>query len=65
MLDFAKFNEFYGIFRNKLMEVAKECDCGCFPVSKIAARLKMYQRMVRAHQKIIEINNAIAAEQEG
>ena len=44
--------------RNKLMEMAKETDCGCFPVSKIAAKLGMDQRTVRAHLKIIEINNA-------
>ena len=40
--------------RNKLMEMAKQCDCGCFPVRKIAAELKMDQRTVRSHLKIIE-----------
>ena len=44
--------------RNKLMEMAEESDCGCFPVAKIAAELRMDQRTVRAHLKIIEINNA-------
>ena len=44
--------------RNKLMEMAKECGCGCFPVSKIATELGMDQRTVRAHLKIIEVDNA-------
>ena len=46
------------LIRNKLMEMAKECDCGCFPVPKIAAELGMDQRTVRAHLKIIEVHNA-------
>ena len=44
--------------RNKLMEMTKECDCGCVTVPKIAAELRMDQRTVRAHLKIIEIDNA-------
>ena len=44
--------------RNKLMEMAKECDCGCFPVPKIATELRMDQRTVRAHLKILEIDSA-------
>jgi DNA-binding transcriptional ArsR family regulator len=44
--------------RNKLLEMAKSSDCGCFPVIKIASELSMDQRTVRAHLKIIEIDNA-------
>ena len=43
--------------RNKLLQMAKECNCGCFPVSRIAAELGMDQRTVRAHLKITEIDN--------
>ena len=43
--------------RNKLIEMAKESNCGCFPVPKIATELGMDQRTVRAHLKIIEIDN--------
>ena len=39
------------------MEMAKECDCGWFSVPKIAAELGMDQRTVRAHLKIMEIDN--------
>ena len=38
--------------------MTKDFECGCFPVSKIAAELGMDQRTVRAHLKIIEIDNA-------
>jgi len=44
--------------RNKLMEMAKKCDCGCFSVAKIAAELGMDQRTIRSHLKIIEVHNA-------
>jgi len=44
--------------RDKLVEMTKDSECGCFPVPKIAAALGMDQRTVRAHLKIIEINNA-------
>ena len=43
--------------RNKLLQMAKECNCGCFAVPKIAVELRMDQRTVRAHLKIMEINN--------
>ena len=42
---------------DKLMEMAQECNCGCFPVPKIATALGMDQRTVRAHLRIIEIDN--------
>ena len=42
---------------SKLMEMAQECNCGCFPVPKIATELGMDQRTVRAHLRIIEIDN--------
>lgn len=41
----------------ELTEMAKESDSGCFSVAKIAARLGMDQRTVRAHLKIIEVDN--------
>ena len=41
----------------KLMEMAQECNCACFPVPKIATALGMDQRTVRAHLRIIEIDN--------
>ena len=44
--------------RNKLMEMIKEGGSGCFPVSKIAVELGMDQRTVRAHLKILEVDNA-------
>ena len=44
--------------RNKLMEMIKEDGYGCFPVSKIAVELGMDQRTVRAHLKILEVDNA-------
>ena len=44
--------------RNKLTEMIKEAGCGCFPVSKIAVELGMDQRTVRAHLKILEVDNA-------
>ncbi len=43
--------------RNKLAEMARECNCGCFPVRKIATELGMDQRTVRAHLKIMEIDD--------
>ena len=43
--------------RNKLLQMVKECNCGCFPVPKIADELGMDQRTVRAHLKIMEIHN--------
>jgi len=42
---------------NKLIEMAKEQSCGCFSVPKIAAELGMDQRTVKAHLKIIEVDN--------
>lgn len=42
---------------DKLMEMAQECNCGCFPVPKIATALGMDQRTVRAHLRIIEIDS--------
>jgi len=44
--------------RNKLIEMANDSACGCFSVPKIAVALGMDQRTVRAHLKIIEIDNA-------
>ena len=41
----------------ELTEMARESDSGCFSVAKIASRLGMDQRTVRAHLKIIEVNN--------
>ena len=43
--------------KNKLLQMSKECNCGCFPVPKIACELGMDQRTVRAHLKIMEIHN--------
>ena len=52
--------------RNKLKEMAEESDRGCIEVSKIAAELKMDQRTVRAHLRIIEVHNAgVFADPEG
>jgi len=44
--------------RNKLVELVKEDGSGCFSVSKIAVELGMDQRTVRAHLKILEVDNA-------
>ena len=44
--------------RNKLVEMVKEGGAGCFSVSKIAVELGMDQRTVRAHLKILEVDNA-------
>jgi len=44
--------------RNKLLEMAKKCDCGCIPVPKIAAELGMDRRTIRSHLKIMEVHNA-------
>ena len=44
--------------RNKLIEMAQESEGECFLVSKIAAELGMDQRTVRAHLKILEVDNA-------
>ncbi len=41
----------------ELTEMAKESDSGCFSVAKIAARVGMDHRTVRAHLKIIELDN--------
>lgn len=41
----------------ELTEMTKESDSACFSVAKIAARLGMDQRTVRAHLKIIEVDN--------
>jgi hypothetical protein len=44
--------------RDKLLDMAKESNCACFHVSKIAADLGMDQRTVRAHLRILEIDKA-------
>lgn len=41
----------------KMTEMTEESASGCFSVAKIAARLGMDQRTVRAHLKIIEVDN--------
>jgi len=46
------------LIRNKLIEMAKDTNCACFHVSKVAAVLGMDQRTVRAHLKILEIDKA-------
>jgi predicted transcriptional regulator len=43
--------------KDKLMEMASGGE-GCFPVAKLAAELGMDQRTVRAHLKILELDNA-------
>ena len=43
--------------RNKLLEMVKNSDRACFEVAKIAAELGMDQRTVRAHLKIMEVDN--------
>ena len=44
--------------RKKLIEMAKESEGECFSVAKIASELGMDQRTVRAHLKILEVDNA-------
>ena len=44
--------------KNKLTEMVSKSGSGCLAVSKIAAELGMDQRTVRAHLKIIAVNNA-------
>ncbi len=44
------------LIRDKLLQMAKESNCACFHVSKIATELGMDQRTVRAHLKILEID---------
>jgi len=44
--------------RNKLLQMAKDSNCACFHVSKIAADLGWDQRTVRSHLKILEIDKA-------
>ncbi len=41
----------------ELLEMSKESDSACFSVVKIAARLGMDQRTVRAHLKVLEVDN--------
>ena len=43
---------------NKLIECTNESQSACVSVARIAAELGMDQRTVRAHLKIIEVNNA-------
>ena len=51
---------------NKIMEMIEESDHGCLEVSKIATALKMDQRTVRAHLRIVELDNAgVFADPEG
>ena len=50
----------------ELIEMSKEFDSACFSVAKIAARLGMDQRTIRAHLKVIEVDNIgafVSAEQ--
>lgn len=42
----------------KLTELCHDTNYACFSVPKLAAELGMDQRTVRAHLKIIEIDNA-------
>ena len=42
--------------RNKLLQMAKDSNCACFHVSKVATELGWDQRTVRAHLKILEID---------
>lgn len=44
--------------RNKLVKLVKEGGSGCFSASKIAVELGMDPRTVRAHLKILEVDNA-------
>ncbi len=41
----------------ELIDITRESDAACFSVAKIATRLGMDQRTVRAHLKIIEVDN--------
>ena len=43
--------------RNKLMDVVKESGRGCVLVAEIASVLGMDQRTVRAHLKVMEVDN--------
>ena len=43
---------------DKLTELWQDTSCACFSVPKLAAELGMDQRTVRAHLRIIEIDNA-------
>ena len=43
---------------NKLIEIASESERGCVSVARIAAELGMDQRTVRAHLKMVEVDNA-------
>lgn len=40
----------------KLMQMCRESDSGCFAIPRIASELGMDQRTVRAHLKILEIH---------
>ena len=44
--------------RYKLMDMMRTSERGCFEVAKIATELGMDQRTVRAHLRIIEVDNA-------
>jgi len=41
----------------ELIEMSRESDSACFSVAKIAARLGMDQRTIRAHLKVVEVDN--------
>ena len=41
----------------ELIEMTRESTSACFSVTKIAARLGMDQRTIRAHLKVIELDN--------
>ena len=43
--------------RDKLMDVIRESGRGCFFVTEIAAALGMDQRTVKAHLKVMEVDN--------
>ena len=43
--------------RSKLLEMVKQSDRACFEVAKLASELGMDQRTVRAHLKIMEVDN--------
>lgn len=42
--------------RDRLESEMKKCDCGCISVPGIAAALKMDERTVRSHLKIMEMD---------
>ncbi len=44
--------------RDKLLETVNSTGCGCVDVSKLAYRLKMDVRTVRAHLEIMEADSA-------